>query len=56
VAAPKKSQGVVTRCTARQDGAWLVVTNTKLSGVSPVEIPEGRFVTIRDGLVEAQAR
>lgn len=53
---PKASQGVVAKCVPTHDGAYLVITRNKLSAVSPVEIPEGRLITIRDGLVEIQAR
>lgn len=52
----KASQGVVRACVPRQDGGYLVITRNKLSGVSPVEIPEGRTVSIRDGRVEAERR
>lgn len=50
------TQGIVKACVPRQDGGFLVVCRNKLSGVSPVEIPEGRIVTIRDGLVEGNRR
>jgi hypothetical protein len=55
MAAPKKIHGVVAYCVPRQDGGFLVVTNNKLSGVSSVEIPVGRSITIIDGRVGARA-
>lgn len=50
------TQGLVVRCTRRADGRYLIITKNKLSGVSPVEVPEGRVVTIRDGIVEGAQR
>lgn len=44
----------VSRCVARQDGGWMVVTHKGQSGVSPSEIPIGTRVIIRDGKVERQ--
>jgi archaeosine-15-forming tRNA-guanine transglycosylase len=39
----------VTRCVARHDGGYLIVTRKGGSGVSASEIPEGVRVVIRDG-------
>jgi hypothetical protein len=50
------TQGIVKACVPRHGGGFLIICRNKLSGVSPVEIPEGRIVTIRDGLVEGQTR
>lgn len=46
----------VKRCVQRQDGGWMVVTSKGRSGSSPVELPEGARVIIRDGKVERQTR
>ena len=47
---------VVSRCVARQDGGWMVVTRKGRSGVSLTEIPEGAAVVIRDGQAVRPAR
>ncbi len=52
----RSTQGVVKACVPQRAGGFLIITRNKLSGVSPVEIPEGRTITIRDGHVEVQAR
>lgn len=54
MAAPKNSQGIVSHCVKRQDGSFMVVTRNRLSGSSPVEVPVGQIITIRDGIVEAR--
>ena len=38
----------VLRCVPRQDGGYLIVTR-KASGSSPVPLPEGAAVLVRDG-------
>lgn len=42
----------VARCIATHDGTWMVVTRKGASGSSPIEIPIGAFVVIRDGQAE----
>lgn len=42
----------VSRCVARQDGEYLVVTRDGQAGVSAAEIDIGAQVVIRDGRAE----
>ena len=52
----KLSEHVVRSSVPRQDGGYLVVTRDGKAGSSPIPIPEGARVVIRDGHAERCAR